>query len=190
MKICKKCNFNKEFKNFYKHKGYKDDLRPICIDCFKLEKSKYQKTNKNKNLYVNKYYNKYPEKRKQNSKIFRNNFKNKNGYSYTTHLYHINNFFKIKHNLRRRLRHSLKSKNWKKDTHFHEYIGCDKETLIKHIESKFQLGMTWKNYGDWHIDHIISLASANNEEELYKLCHYTNLQPLWALDNIKKSNFI
>jgi hypothetical protein len=50
--------------------------------------------------------------------------------------------------------------------------------------------MSWENRDEWHIDHIIPLSSANSEEELYKLCHYTNLQPLWAEENIKKSNKI
>jgi hypothetical protein len=46
--------------------------------------------------------------------------------------------------------------------------------------------MTWENHGEWHLDHIKSLASSKTEQELYKRCHYTNLQPLWAIDNIKK----
>ena len=50
--------------------------------------------------------------------------------------------------------------------------------------------MTWDNYSyyGWHIDHIIPLSSANSDEELMKLCHFTNLQPLWYLENLKKSN--
>ena len=48
--------------------------------------------------------------------------------------------------------------------------------------------MSWDNYGKWHIDHIIPLSSANSEDDIYKLCNYTNLQPLWAEDNLKKSN--
>jgi len=50
--------------------------------------------------------------------------------------------------------------------------------------------MSWENYGDWHIDHIIPISSAKNNDEVYKLNHYTNFQPLWALDNMKKSNKI
>jgi hypothetical protein len=47
--------------------------------------------------------------------------------------------------------------------------------------------MNWDNYGDWHLDHIIPLCEAKTEEELFKLNHYTNLQPLWAEDNLKKN---
>jgi hypothetical protein len=50
--------------------------------------------------------------------------------------------------------------------------------------------MSWDNYGEWHIDHIIPLASADTEEEVLKLYHYTNLQPLWAIDNIRKGSKI
>ena len=50
--------------------------------------------------------------------------------------------------------------------------------------------MSWDNYGEWHIDHIIPLASATTEEGVLKLYHYSNLQPLWAKDNLSKGSKI
>ncbi len=98
--------------------------------------------------------------------------------------------YKIKRNLRNRLWYALENKTWKKDTSFDSYIGCTPEQLIAHIEAKFQDGMSWDNYGldTWHIDHIIPLDSAKTKEDLYKLCHYTNLQPLKAFENLSKGN--
>jgi len=67
-----------------------------------------------------------------------------------------------------------------------KYLGCEWEFLKRYIEQRFQEGMTWENRSEWHIDHIIPLASAKTETQLIKLFHYTNLQPLWAEQNLKK----
>jgi hypothetical protein len=69
-------------------------------------------------------------------------------------------------------------------------LGCSLEYLKRHLESLFQPGMTWENKGKWHIDHIIplSLFDLEDRNQLLKACHYTNLQPLWARDNISKGN--
>ena len=69
-------------------------------------------------------------------------------------------------------------------------VGCTPKFLKEYLEKKFKPGMTWDNHtiNGWHVDHIIPLDSAKNEEDVKRLMHYTNLQPLWALDNIKKSN--
>lgn len=67
-------------------------------------------------------------------------------------------------------------------------IGCTIAELRAHLESRFKQGMTWDNYGDWHIDHIRPLSSFNltDRAEQAMASHYTNLQPLWAADNIRK----
>lgn len=68
-------------------------------------------------------------------------------------------------------------------------IGCTKEELRDYLEKQFKLGMSWDNYGEWHVDHIQPLCSFNllDDKELAKAAHYTNLRPLWAKDNLKKS---
>lgn len=69
-------------------------------------------------------------------------------------------------------------------------LGCTIEELVSHLQARFQEDMTWENYGEWHIDHIIPLSSFDLEDiEQAKLaCHYSNLQPLWAIDNLRKNN--
>ena len=72
-----------------------------------------------------------------------------------------------------------------------EILGCSFEEFKIHLESKFDNKMNWLNQGTyWHMDHIIPISSAKTEEEVYRLNHYTNFQPLYWLDNLKKSNKI
>ena len=99
-------------------------------------------------------------------------------------------FFKLKDNLRNRIRKVLKIDGYKKSKITENFLGCSFKIAKEHLEKQFNNGMSWDNQGKWHIDHIIPLASAKTEEELIKLCHYTNLQPLWAFDNLSKGDKI
>lgn len=65
-------------------------------------------------------------------------------------------------------------------------IGCAQSVLRQHLEAEFTEGMTWDRYGQWEVDHIIPLSAARSLDHLIKLCHYTNLQPLWRRDNLAK----
>jgi hypothetical protein len=65
-------------------------------------------------------------------------------------------------------------------------FGADAATIRAWIESMFLDGMTWGNMGAWHVDHILPLATAKSTDELVQLCHYTNLRPLWAADNLSR----
>lgn len=100
--------------------------------------------------------------------------------------YHSNPNFKLKKILRSRLYDALNG-NIKNGSAV-EDLGCSIEFLIKYIETKFTESMTWDNYGEWHIDHIKPLASFDltDRKQLLEACHYTNLQPLWAKDNLSK----
>jgi hypothetical protein len=94
--------------------------------------------------------------------------------------------FRLSINLRNRMNSFLKTKGYKKNSKTFEIIGCSPQQLLEHLENQFVLGMSWSNRHEWHIDHIIPLSSAKDETEIYKLSHYTNLQPLWKEDNLKK----
>lgn len=94
----------------------------------------------------------------------------------------------ILYKLKRRIRARLGRISFNNNIRTVEWLGCSIAELKVHLEKQFQEGMSWANYGKWHIDHIIPLASANSEEEVLKLSHYTNLQPLWAKDNLSKGD--
>lgn len=98
--------------------------------------------------------------------------------------------FALSSRLRARLYHFLNEKGFKKQTSTQNIIGCDWETLKAHIESKFTNKMTWENRHLWVIDHIIPLASATSEEDVYRLSHYSNLQPLWEEVNNAKGDLM
>lgn len=69
-----------------------------------------------------------------------------------------------------------------------EILGCSIDFFIEHLKSQFKEGMTVDNHGEWHIDHIVPLSTAKTEEDVIRLNHYTNLQPLWAAENLQKRN--
>jgi len=96
--------------------------------------------------------------------------------------------FKIANALRASIVGALKRQGVRKHRKTEELLGTNKVTARKHIESLFKPGMTWKNHGQWHIDHKIPCASFYLKCPVQQLacCYYKNLQPLWAIDNIKK----
>jgi len=113
--------------------------------------------------------------------------------------YKSDSFFRLCTNYRNSCRKALKSIGQKKNVNSLKLLGLKTwQQLVKHLSKQFhdhpKTGeeMTFDNHGlyGWHIDHIIPLSSAKTEEEIIKLCHYTNLQPLWAEENLAKSNKI
>lgn len=108
------------------------------------------------------------------------------------HKYNNNPIYKLKMNLEANVRNSLRNKNRKKLNKTNKLLGCTYQEFYKYIEQKFKLGMNWQNAGlyGWHLDHIrpVSSFDLKNLEEQQKCNHYTNFQPLWAKENLKKGN--
>jgi hypothetical protein len=184
MKICIKCKQNKELLEFGNHKITKDGLNTQCKNCNNKHSREYHRKNPEKGREYSRI--RYKNNKEYWIKYFQNNKEKVNEYQKIRK--RENPLFRVKTLIRSRLCDVLKRNNWKKNSKLADYLGCSIENLKKHLESKFHTGMDWENHGKWHIDHIIPLASAKTEEELYKLCHYTNLQPLWAVDNLKKGD--
>jgi hypothetical protein len=171
-------------------------------------KIKYSKQNEKKRLerIIN------PEKfkeldRKERDRIKENSLRlnrrreylrNWQGIQRNTNLFH-----RLRLNLTNRISQSLKRKNSIKKANIYFLIGCSKDQLIKHLESKFYENketnevMTWDNYGrgGWEVDHKMPIDSFKDQditslETQKKIMHYTNLQPMWGNENRAKSNKI
>lgn len=105
--------------------------------------------------------------------------------------YNEDSHFKLTVTIRNLMVMAFSKNGFKKNSKTNKLLGCDWETLKVHIENLFTEGMSWELMGEHiHIDHIIPLSSAKTLEDVYKLCHYTNLQPLWAKYNLMKNGKI
>lgn len=94
----------------------------------------------------------------------------------------------IEMNLRRRVWSALKKQSGRKATKTDESLGCSVKSFMLYLESRFDVGMSWENYGKWEIDHILPCALFDlTKPEHQKRCfHFSNLQPLWKPDNRSK----
>lgn len=187
MKICSKCRTEKPLSQFYR-RG--DKYKSRCKECCSLYGKDYYEKNKeihNKNM--SKHYAENKDRYKALHEIYRKENKekiNQKCVEYINNRLKKDSLFRLKHNLRIRVKEYIKIKNISTRSRTFDFIGCNPKFLENYIQEQFSRGMNWENYGKWHIDHKIPLSKAKNEKELYKLCHYTNLQPMWASDNIMK----
>ena len=165
-------------------------------------KDYYRKNKENLKSLAIKYYhnNKVPRKQYRTKNKFRIDNYNKQYYTLNKtdiikyHTNHCNKRrmidikFRLAGNLRTRLTKAIR-RNQKVGSAVKD-LGCSLDMFKNYIASKFQDGMSWNNYGNWHLDHIIPISIFNLEdrEQFLKACHYTNYQPLWRDDNIRKSN--
>ena len=182
MKECTKCNEVKSIDSFRIRKDRPCGYMSSCKSCEAIKGKRYREENKE-------YYTKF------NKEWFKNNKEHRREYKRDYYEEKMKEpLFKLKESIRKSIRKVLINKK----SRTHEILGCSYEDFKKHIESKFDNWMTWENKGlyngcfnyGWDIDHIIPLSSARSEEDLIKLNHYSNLQPLCSKVNrdIKKDN--
>jgi len=185
-KICSKCKELKNTCEFSFSKRNKNGLRGECKECQKkyyiknsekLKSRRIERYNENtekEQIKIREYY-------KNNKKTIIDSLRVKK---------QKNENLRIISNLRSRISQFVKSKKIHKDNKTLDLVGISLNGLKEYLQEQFKDGMSWDNYGSWHIDHIIPLSSAKTTEEFNTLCHYTNLQPLWASENLSKGNKI
>jgi hypothetical protein len=215
MKLCKKCFQEKNLEEFVKSKSSPDGRWFYCKSCKSamdkdyyaknsekvksivayyrrenrelVKKSKKLEYQKHKEQYKKRALKRYQDKREEileQSKHRRNSQFYKKRYARHRERIVADPGLRAIANARQRVASFMKGKN-----KMSRALGCSLDVFKKHIEMQFQPGMNWQNYGAWHIDHIYPLSKAYLEgpEKFKKACHYTNLQPLWAEDNVRKS---
>lgn len=199
-KQCKKCNVNKDFSEF------KTENSALCLSCQEVgrrKSKKYYTNNKEKvKTKQTKYKNNNPEKlKKTRQKYYDNNKKEmiKKASERIKKRKQNDPIFKFKYNVRKSITTSLHERKFSKKNNSETILGCTFEEFKAYIESKFEYWMSWDNYGKyngelnygWDLDHIIPLSSAKTEEDVIRLNHFKNLQPLCSKVNrdIKKCNF-
>ena len=151
----------------------------------KKNKEHYAKNSEKLKKQAKEYRLKNIEKCKEASRKYSKNNRNKMNIHFR-HRFKTDPNFKMRQLLGNRIRKVLKVLN--KSASTMKLIGCSVEELWSYLESQFKPWMTRENYGLWHVDHIIPCASFDltDPEQQKKCFHYTNLQPLWAIDNMKK----
>jgi len=167
---------------FYKKKGVRI-MSPDEIDAFfkmqsKFDKEQADERRKNVKEKSKKYYLDNRQKIIEYQK------------NYRKERLENDDLFKCSIKIRSNILTSIKRKGYSKKTKTYKILGCDYDFFKSYIEAQFKEGMTWENHGQWHFDHIIPVSFAKSEEELIRLSHYSNFQPLWAEENLSKSNKI
>lgn len=202
-KICRVCNLNLPLTNDYysKDKNNKTGFSNRCKKC--TNKSRMSYYYENLDLHrekTKKYRNSNSEKLKTKKKEYYQKIKIENRAKNALNIKRKrqeNILFKLKDNIACLIRISLKKNGFTKNSRAAQILGCSFEEFKKYIEQQFESWMTWENYGKyngefnfgWNYDHIIPISQAKTEEEVIKLNHYTNFQPLCSKINrdIKKN---
>lgn len=189
---------NKE-KILLREKQYKKTNRDKILKKKKIQAKKYREENQDR---INDYQKEYRKENKDKIKEYRIKNKDKNKdkiKEYRKNKRKTDSLYKLKTDIRSQIGKVLRKEGFKKLSRTEQILGCTFEELKHHLESKFEPWMNWDNKGDWNgipkelnvawdIDHIIPLSSAKTEEDIIKLNHYSNLQPLCSFYNryIKK----
>lgn len=197
-KCCARCESDKFIREFNKDKSKKDGLSVYCKTCSR-EKDRAR-------------YDADPEKRRDNTRNWRKNNREKHRkycreyekinaedcYKRLKKRLQGNVHLRIKYNLRHRLSIVKNRLNIKGGPKTMDMLGCSLQEFRDHLESQFTEGMSWENHGKyvrggpmtWHIDHIRPCASFDlTDPEQQKACfHWSNMQPLWAVDNLAKGD--
>ncbi len=198
-KVCNKCNIKKDVTEFYSG-------RKKCKTCYSEQKKRYREEHRDEiNKKSREYYYENHQMMLDKRKEYReNNYEEVSSYNreykktYEKNRIKKDNLYRVKRSVRNLIKCSLYQRNFTKNSRTFELLGCSYEEFREHIESQFEDWMNWDNYGiyngkekcGWEYDHIVPVSSAECEEDIYRLNHYSNIQPLcsYVNRNVKRGN--
>jgi hypothetical protein len=187
MKICAACGVSKAHIEFHRDISQKDGLRHACKPCVLARRARWRKEHPDAvSAGYKRWYETHRAQRHDTKSQWRAaNIEHIRSYEHKRLASNTN--ARIAHALRRRLRSAIKANRAGSAV---TDLGCTIDDLCIYLHAKFVSGMTWENYGEWHIDHIIPLSAFDltDRAQFLRACHYTNLQPLWASDNLRKGD--
>ena len=177
-RICIACHKDKPIGCFCKHKYTKSGSANTCKQCDNSKHKSYYRQNTSVVKARTRAWSKaHPDVLSASKRSWK-----KRNPGYATQYIRTNLQARLVNNLRKALHNGQKVGSAVRD------LGCSISQLKHHLESRFQPGMSWGNYGQWHIDHIKPLDGFDltNRAQFLRACHFTNLQPLWKTDNLSK----
>lgn len=188
LKWCNKCKCTKEIDSFGSSKSAPYGLDSICKECRRNAASDRRKSNPERVKEIRRNSrNKHAEKSRESKKKWAEENKD-HIRKYKREKYKNDPIYKMQLVCRQMVKRMFKSTGIKKCYKTQEVLGYNAKDLKLHIEKQFKEGMTWDNYGEWHIDHIIPISSAKSLYDGIRLSQLENLQPLWAEENILKGD--
>jgi hypothetical protein len=192
MKTCIKCKVEKELKDFSKNKASKDGCHKYCKECDKKRAKIYRKNNRAR---IQKQRLEYRQENREKLSKLSQEYYQQNKEARREYKLHYERdrranhpTYRLKKNLARRISSALDGTT--KSASTIKLLGCTPDQFRKHLESKFTEGMAWNQRGLWVIDHVLPCAAFDlTKKKHQRYCfHWSNLQPLWSLDNLKKSD--
>lgn len=205
-KICAKCDSSFPLSEYHSDKSKKDGVSSSCKKCKKVYRASYYTKNSERlKAESMSWFKENKERRAESSKqYYRENIDyfracrksrywlDPKGNTRKSSDYHLGRIksdplYRFQARCRTRVYQALTQMGYRKASRAYSLIGCSRPDLVAMISAKFEPGMNWDNYGEWHIDHKIPISSAANQSETELLCHYLNMQPMWASANIAKS---
>ena len=192
---CFRCKETLPISEFGKSNTNKNGLQRQCKNCKSTSDKKYRNDPRFRQRILNSKRSDYYKIRNNPKKweLYLEKQRNARDYKQEYERIQSDPLRKSKDAIRKLLLVSFRVRNIKKSKlcmKSEEIIGCSFQQFKDHIESQFTNDMSWLNHGEWHLDHKVPLSLANNVDELIKLNHWTNFQPLWSEDNLSKGGVL